>query len=118
MAHTPEHSLLAQGQAAGQGPDIFELAQQAQGRQQRQQPQQQGAVPGTGVAAIDIFTVKGRREEQARINAAAGRVQSAGAELDAVTAADTQIAASGIDTSQLQPGREAGLQRLGIDDPA
>lgn len=49
--------------------------------------------------------------------AAAGRKATAVTELGAVTAADTQIAASGIDVSQLSAGREAGLQRLGVDDP-
>ena len=65
MADTPQHSLLAEGLSAGQGPDIFELAQQTRQRQSGQRT----AVPGTGVGIIDIFTVKGRRAEQAEINA-------------------------------------------------
>ena len=71
MADTPQHSLLAEGLAQGQGPDIFELARQAQGRapaaEVGQRPPPRTIVPGPGVAAVAIFTRKSRRAPHAGV---------------------------------------------------
>lgn len=75
MAHTPEHALLAQGTAQGQGLDILALArQQADANRSGQRGQE---APGTGIGLIDIFTRGKRREAGEQIRAAEVSQQAA-----------------------------------------
>ena len=110
MAHTPQHSLLAEGLSAGQGPDIFELARATRGRapaaEEGERQPTRTIVPGTGVAAIDIFTRKSRRAEQADINTR-----------NAMQQANDFINASGVDVSKLSEQEVSGLQGLALSNP-
>ena len=110
MADTPQHSLLAEGLSQGQGPDIFELARATRGRapaaEEGERQPTRTIVPGTGVAAIDIFTRKSRREEQADINTR-----------NAMQQANDFINASGVDVSKLSEQEVSGLQGLALSNP-
>ena len=110
MADTPQHSLLAEGLSQGQGPDIFELARATRGRapaaEEGERQPTRTIVPGTGVAAIDIFTRKSRREEQTKINTS-----------NALQRAQDLINASNIDPKRLTGQEMQGLQGLALSDP-
>ena len=105
MAGHDDQALLAAGTAAGQGPDVFEIARQT--AQQRRQPQQRTATPGTGVGIIDIFTAPGRRREQTEINAR-----------NAMNRANDVFNAAGINEAALSDQEMSGLQGLALSDPA